>query len=130
MKNYDTARTNLNADLDFCFKCHRMDTPHEKKAQVFPVNGFTFNQEYNTFASYGGDGVIATWNKDTKSKYRGSKRFPHPIVAGNFSDDGEYLAFAIGCDYQKGYEEMRAIQFSNHIIIRANDIKTEVFKRR
>jgi hypothetical protein len=39
---------------------------------VWAVNGFTFNQKYNTFASFGADGTIVTWNKDNKSKLRAS----------------------------------------------------------
>jgi hypothetical protein len=42
---------------------------------VWGVNGFTFNQKYNTFASFGADGTIVTWNKDNKSKLRASHDF-------------------------------------------------------
>jgi len=72
---------------------------------VFAVNGITFNTQYNTFATYGSDGTIVTWNKDTKRKYKISKKFPAPITASSFTDDGKLLAYAIGYDWSKGYEE-------------------------
>ena len=104
IKNYDTAKNNNGSENDFCFKCHREDIKNEKKAEVYPVNGFTFNTEFNTFASFGGDGTINTWNKDTKSKYRSSKKIPAAIVAADFIDDGSLIAYAAGYDWIKGFE--------------------------
>ena len=60
------------------------------------MNGIAFNQQYNTFATYGSDGAIIVWNKDTKSKYKSSKKFPSPFTAASFTEDGKLLAYAIG----------------------------------
>ena len=130
VKNYDFMKTGLGSDTVFCFKCHRTDFQSDKKAEVYPVNGFSFNTEYNTFMSYGGDGTFAIWNKDTKSKYKSSDKLPSPIVAASFSDDGSMLAFATGDDYERGFEERKRTNFVNQIIIRTNDVKNEVFKSR
>ena len=103
IKNYDPSLADLGKSLDFCFKCHREETKNSPKADVFAVNGITFNTEYNTFASYGSEGSIIIWNKDSKSKYKASKKFPAPFTAASFTEDGKLLAYAIGYDWSKGY---------------------------
>lgn len=70
-----------------------------QKADVFSVNGITFNSMYNTFVTWGGDGSWNIWNKDSKSKYKSSARFPAPMTAASFIDDGTMLAYAVGNDY-------------------------------
>ena len=45
---------------------------------------------------------MMNWNKDTKAKYRSSKKFPAPFTAVHFCDDGKMLAYAIGYDYSAG----------------------------
>ena len=67
---YDFERRDRGRELDFCFKCHRLENEQLKTAEVYPVNGIAFNKKYNTFCTYGGDGVVTIWNKDVKSKYR------------------------------------------------------------
>ena len=104
IKNYDTTMRDLGNKYDFCFKCHREEQKGINKADVYPVNGIAFNKAYNTFATYGGDGVIVVWNKDTKSKYRSSKKFPRAFTAADFTEDAKLLAYAIGYDYAKGFE--------------------------
>ena len=130
IKNYDTSRTDLNRDADFCFKCHREENKNTGRADVYSVNGITFNEQYNTFATYGSDGVIVIWNKDTKSKYRASKKFPRAFTASDFTCDGKLLAYAIGYDWAKGFEGQRGQQAMQHIFIRSPKIDEEVFKRK
>ena len=50
---------------------------------VSAVNGIAFNKKHNTLMTYGGDGVFCIWNKDTKSKYKNSKKMVSPITAGD-----------------------------------------------
>ena len=78
--------------------------PKQSRADVFAVNGITFNKEFNTFATYGSDGHFSTWNKDAKSKYKSSKRFPAGITAADFSDDGKMFCYAVGYDWCQGNE--------------------------
>lgn len=95
---------------------------------MWAVNGFTFNQKYNTFASFGADGTIVTWNKDNKSKLRASSDFGQPIVCADFSEDGSFLAYAIGYDWSKGAEGLKEKPYVNKLFLRTPDIGSEVFK--
>jgi len=54
---------------------------------VYTLNAVKFNTKYGTFATFGSDGNFTTWNKDTKSKYFGSKTFPQSVQAADFSDN-------------------------------------------
>ena len=78
---------------------------------MYSVNGFAFNKRFNTFVSYGADGHFYTWNKDNKSKYKTSKKFPSPITAGDFNFDGTLLAYAVGYDWSMGAEAMSQRQY-------------------
>lgn len=75
VKYFDCTGAQQKTNYDFNFKCHRKEEQVTLKATVWAVNGFTFNQKYNTFASYGADGTIVTWNKDNKSKLKASLDF-------------------------------------------------------
>lgn len=99
VQNYDLTKRDLGKAYDFCFKCHREENKAQMTADVYSVNGLCFNQKYNTFASYGSDGMFTIWNKDTKSKYKSSKKFPAPITSAAFSDDATLLAYAVGYDW-------------------------------
>lgn len=104
IKNYDVTKPDLGKGDDFCFKCHREEPKGQTRADVYSVNGITFNSHYNTFATYGSEGTIIIWNKDTKSKYKASKKFPGPLTAASFTEDGTLLAYAIGYDWNLGAE--------------------------
>ena len=93
---------------------------------MWSVNGFTFNKKYETFASFGADGTISTWNKDKKSRLRGSGNFGQPIVCADFSEDGTFLAYAIGYDWSKGAEGQKEKPFFNKLFLRTPDINSEV----
>lgn len=95
---------------------------------MWGINGFTFNQKYNTFASFGSDGTIVTWNKDNKSKLRASPDFGQPITCADFSEDGTFLAYAIGYDWSKGAEGTKEKLFVNKLFVRTPDINLEVYK--
>lgn len=111
VNNYDTTKSDKGKGLDFCFKCHRTEDTTKKQGECYSVNGFAFNQKYNTLASFGSDGTFATWNKDNKSKYKSSKKFPSPMTAGDFSYDGQFLAYAIGYDWSMGAEGLKTRQY-------------------
>ena len=128
IKNYDMTRQDLGKDSDFAFKCHRDESAANKCAQVFSLNAITFNKTHSTFATIGADGHYFTWNKDTKSKYKSSKKFPGSLCAADFSDDGTMLCYSLGYDYSKGYEGAKNQTCPNMLILRTPDIKTEVIK--
>ena len=77
--------------------------------------------QYNTFATYGSDGAIIVWNKDTKSKYKSSKKFPAPFTSAAFTEDGKLLAYAIGYNWSVG-------PVPTKIFVRSPDVKEEVSK--
>jgi len=91
VKYFDYSVDKRNDEKSFCFKCHRVEDKsgmagmqqNQSNVVVYSVNGFAFNRKYQTFFSYGADGVYVTWNKDTRAKYRSSPAFPSPIVAGD-----------------------------------------------
>ena len=70
---------------------------------MFSLNGIAFNKTYGTFATIGSDGHYFTWNKDSKSKYKSSPKFPNSLTALDFSEDGALLVFAVGYDYSQGH---------------------------
>ena len=104
IKNYDLQKPDLNKDADFAFKCHRLETTGQKTADVYSLNHIAFNKAFNTFVTIGSDGHFYTWNKDTKSKYKSSKKFPGPLNCADFSDDGKMLVYGMGYDWSKGAE--------------------------
>jgi len=128
IKNYDLAKADMGKQEDFCFKCHRDEVKGATKADVYSVNGISFNIQYNTFATFGSDGMLIVWNKDSKSKYKSSKKFPAPQTAAAFTEDGKLLAYAIGYDWTKGFETTKTQQFPTKIFVRSPDVKEEVYK--
>ena len=95
---------------------------------MFSLNGITFNKAFNTFATIGADGHYFTWNKDNKSKYKSSKKFPGQLTAVDFSENGTMLAYAIGYDHSKGFEGAKLSNCPVMLILRTPDIKVEVNK--
>ena len=128
IKNYDLKRSDLNKDADFAFKCHREEKASTKTADVYSLNTITFNKAFNTFATIGADGHYFTWNKDSKSKYKSSKKFPAALTTADFSDDGKLFVYAIGYDYSRGFEGSKQVNCPVTLILRTPDVKTEVNK--
>jgi len=52
IKYIDLQKNLTGLPEDFCFKSHRVEETG-KQAQVYSVNGLSFNKTFNTFASYG-----------------------------------------------------------------------------
>lgn len=127
--NYDLTVANKGKEKDFCFKCHRNEDQKTKQGECFTVNAFAFNQKFNTLASFGGDGLYITWNKDHKTKYKTSKKFPSPVTTGDFSWDGALLAYAIGYDWSLGDSGAKARPYQTLLYVRACEIATEVHKQ-
>mgnify|MGYP006105296387 CR=1 FL=1 len=90
-------------DLDFCFKCHRVEVGGAT-GDAYTVNNISFNKKWGTFSTVGSDGTFIVWNKDTKARYKSSKAAPMPMTNCCFSDDALILVFACGEDWSKGNE--------------------------
>ena len=130
IQNYDFGKNDLGKDAqkDFCFKCHRYENvPTQGVGIVYSVNHINFNKKYNTFATFGSDGTFITWNKDMKSKYHSSKRFSLPIQAADFSDNAQFMAYAVGYDWNQGHESSLKTEPIS-LIVRVPD-QSEVMKQ-
>lgn len=89
----------------YAFKCHRQPDPSGDGTDiVYPVNCLTFHPVYGTFASGGGDGVIALWDAVAKRRIRQYQKYPIGIAALSFSADGRYLAVGLSPQMENGKE--------------------------
>ncbi|EEH05581.1 spindle assembly checkpoint protein SLDB [Histoplasma capsulatum G186AR] len=92
-------------DRKYAFKCHRQQTPDEPGVDVvYPVNALAFHPVHGTFASGGGDGVVALWDGVAKRRIRQYQRFPASVAALAFSSDGRYLAIGVCSGFEEGKE--------------------------
>ncbi len=91
----------------YAFKCHRQ-TGNDGVDVVYPVNALAFHPVHGTFASGGGDGVVALWDGVAKRRIRQYQRFPNSIAALAFSGDGKFLAVASCPGFEDGKEDVQA----------------------
>lgn len=82
----------------YAFKCHRQ--VQDGQDVVYPVHALAFHPVFGTFASGGGDGVVALWDGVAKRRIRQYQRFPASISSLAFSGDGKYLAIGVSNSYE------------------------------
>ncbi|KAF2103185.1 WD40 repeat-like protein [Rhizodiscina lignyota] len=82
----------------YAFKCHRQQ--QDGVDVVYPVNALTFHPVHGTFASGGGDGVVALWDGLAKRRIRQYQRYNSSIASLSFSSDGKYLAVGISPGFE------------------------------
>jgi len=93
----------------YAFKCHRQAvTEGEDKGMdvVYPVHALAFHPTHGTFASGGGDGVVALWDAVAKRRIRQYQKFPASVAAMDFSGDGKLLAVGISPGFEDGSEDV------------------------
>ena len=98
----------------YAFKCHRMqsngsgpDAGDEGPVDiVYPVNALAFHPIHGTFASGGGDGIVALWDAIAKRRIRQYQRYPSSVATMDFSRDGKYLAVGISPGFEDGQEDI------------------------
>ncbi|KAF2188251.1 mitotic checkpoint protein BUB3 [Zopfia rhizophila CBS 207.26] len=88
----------------YAFKCHRQTV--DGQDVVYPVNALAFHPVHGTFASGGGDGVVALWDGVAKRRIRQYQRFPASVSTLTFSKDGKYLAVGVSPGFEDGQEDM------------------------
>lgn len=88
----------------YAFKCHRQTT--DGVDVVYPVNALTFHPVHGTFASGGGDGVVALWDGVAKRRIRQYQKYPASIAALSFSSNGKYLGIGVSPGFEDGQEDM------------------------
>ncbi|KAK4544875.1 hypothetical protein LTR36_003779 [Oleoguttula mirabilis] len=99
----------------YAFKCHRQTStmPAEEGEEegerevdiVYPVNALAFHPVHGTFATGGGDGVVAMWDAQTKRRVRQYPKLASSVAAMEFSGDGKYLAIAVSPGFEDGQED-------------------------
>lgn len=109
----------------YAFKCHRQTAtqPAEDGTEtevdiVYPVNALTFNKVHGTFATGGGDGVIAFWDAQTKRRVRQYQKQASSVAALDFSADGKYLAIGVSPGFEDGSEESEIDQSLVKVVVR------------
>lgn len=88
----------------YAFKCHRQQV--DDVDVVYPVNSIAFHPVHGTFATGGGDGVVAIWDAVAKRRIRIYPKLPSSIAAMSFSSDGKILATAISPGFEDGKDEI------------------------
>ncbi|KAI9752844.1 MAG: hypothetical protein M4579_005459 [Chaenotheca gracillima] len=93
----------------YAFKCHRQpSTTGDGVDVVYPVNALAFHPTHGSFASGGGDGIVALWDGVAKRRIRQYQRYPASIAALAFSNDGKYMAVASCPGFEDGQEDVDA----------------------
>ncbi|KAL8854398.1 MAG: hypothetical protein Q9221_000885 [Calogaya cf. arnoldii] len=87
----------------YAFKCHRQANEQGIDV-VYPVNALAFHPVHGTFASGGGDGIVALWDGVAKRRIRQYQRYASSVSAVAFSGNGKFLAVAISPGFEDGRE--------------------------
>lgn len=97
----------------YAFKCHRQAV--EDVDVVYPVNALAFHPVYGTFASGGGDGVVALWDGIAKRRIRQYQKYPSSVAAVGFSGNGKYLAIAVSPNFEDGKDDLAEGSVNIHV---------------
>lgn len=88
----------------YAFKCHRQTV--DDQDVVYPVNALAFHPVHGTFASGGGDGVVALWDAVHKRRIRQYQRFPASVQTIDFSADGKFVAMGVSPGFEDGSDDV------------------------
>lgn len=88
----------------YAFKCHRQQI--DGVDVVYPVNALAFHPVHGTFASGGGDGVVALWDGIAKRRIKQYQKYAASIASLCFSGDGKYLAVGVSPGFEDGQEDI------------------------
>ncbi|KAJ5894781.1 nuclear pore complex subunit [Penicillium taxi] len=88
----------------YAFKCHRQ--VDDDVDVVYPVNALSFHPVHGSFASGGGDGVVALWDGISKRRIRQYQKYQSSVAALDFSGDGKHLAIAVSPGFEDGNDDL------------------------
>lgn len=91
----------------YAFKCHRQTQEGGAGGAVdvvYPVNALAFHPVHGTFASGGGDGVVALWDGVAKRRIKQYARYPASVAGVSWSSDGRRLAVGVCRGFEDGME--------------------------
>lgn len=114
--------SNESQSRKYAFKCHRQ--PVDDVDVVYPVNAIAFHPVHGTFATGGGDGVVAIWDAVAKRRIRINPKLVSSVAALSFSANGKYLATAVSPGFEDGKDQV--VEGSVGIFIRElgeNEVK-------
>ncbi|CAK5052385.1 unnamed protein product [Meloidogyne enterolobii] len=89
---------------NFTFKCHRSSELINGFQEIYPVNVVAFHPIHQTLCTAGADGRYSFWDKDARTKLKGSDAMALPITACHIHQGGNIMAYSIGYDWSKGSE--------------------------
>uniref|UniRef100_A0A915P737 mRNA export factor n=1 Tax=Meloidogyne floridensis TaxID=298350 RepID=A0A915P737_9BILA len=89
---------------NFTFKCHRSSELINGFQEIYPVNVVAFHPIHQTLCTAGADGRYSFWDKDARTKLKGSDAMAMPITACHIHQGGNIMAYSIGYDWSKGSE--------------------------
>ncbi|XP_039270945.2 mRNA export factor RAE1-like [Styela clava] len=103
---------------NFTFKCHRSANASSSVPQdIYAVNGISFNPVYGTLSTVGSDGRYSFWDKDARTKLKGSEQLDQPISCCAINMNGQIFAYAASYDWSKGHEHYNP-QSKSYIFLR------------
>lgn len=103
----------------YAFKCHRQPLPEGEDGDlVYPVHALAWHPQYDTFATGGGDGVVALWDAGAKRRIRQYQKFNAGVSALSFSNDGKKLAISVCPQYEDGMDEEQFPNGPVRVIVR------------
>jgi len=88
---------------NFTFKCHRSVSTSPPQ-DIYAVNGIAFHPTIGTLATVGSDGKFSFWDKDARTKLKGSEQLDQPLSACAINPAGTCFAYAASYDWSKGHE--------------------------
>lgn len=88
----------------YAFKCHRQNV--EGQDVVYPVNALAYHPVHGTFATGGGDGVVALWDAVAKRRIRQYQKFPASVQTIEFSADGKFMAVGVSPGFEDGVDDV------------------------
>lgn len=88
----------------YAFKCHRQTV--DGQDIVYPVHALAFHPVHGSFASGGGDGVVALWDGVAKRRIRQYQRFPASVQTIAFSGDGKFVAVGVSPGFEDAVDDV------------------------
>lgn len=88
----------------YAFKCHRQNV--DGQDVVYPVNALAYHPVHGTFATGGGDGVVALWDAVAKRRIRQYQKFPASVQTIEFSADGKFMAVGVSPGFEDGVDDV------------------------
>jgi cell cycle arrest protein BUB3 len=88
----------------YAFKCHRQAV--DGQDIVYPVHALAYHPVHGTFATGGGDGIVALWDAVAKRRIRQYQKFPAAVQTIDFSSDGKFVAVGVSPGFEDGTDDV------------------------